>query len=153
MHKILILASLFLICVTTAFSQTTAKVPAEAEEVMATVSRWAQAVQNRDSKALNELFADDLIVTAPDGTTRGKQDELKMLQPREDLRTVSVTNDDLHIKLIGRAAIVTGLVKMKFVINEKEASSALRYTAVFEKVNGRWLLATLHSAYAPKVQK
>lgn len=153
MHRFLITVSLFLIFGTSAFSQTPAKVPAAGEEVMATVSRWAVAVQNRDTAALDELFSDELVVTAPDGTTRGKQEELKILQPKEGMRTVSVANDDLRIRLIGDAAVVTGLVRMKFVVNEKESSQAFRYTAVFAKENGRWRLAALQSAYAPKEQK
>ena len=67
-------------------------------EVMATIARWADAVRDRDMKALEQLFEDEMIVTAFDGTTRGKKQELEVLKPDANVKTVSVSNEDIRIR-------------------------------------------------------
>lgn len=121
-----------------------------ASEVLATLTVWADAVRDRDAKALDNLFAGELIITTYDGKVRGKKEELDVLKPNPSVRTVSVVNEDVGIKIFGEAAVVTALTKMQFVINEKETPVAMRYTAVFVKRDGRWQMVALQTAMAPK---
>jgi ketosteroid isomerase-like protein len=123
----------------------------EGREVFAAVTRWADAVRGRDRKALDEIFAEELIVTAIDGTTRGKSDEIGILTSGST-QISSVNNEDLKVRVFGRAALVTGSVKLVFVDGDNERSLALRYTAVFVKENGMWRLAAVQSVLAPKAQ-
>ena len=64
----------------------TAAPDADARAVFETVSNWADAIKSRDMKTLGNLFADDLVVTTYDGKTRGRAEELKMLEPRENVK-------------------------------------------------------------------
>jgi len=114
------------------------------------ITKWADAVRSRDTKALDSLFAEDLIITSFDGTTRGKKEELEILKPEEKVKTVSIKNDDVRVRVFGTAAVVTALTKMHFEINEKDVYMALRYTAVFAKHDGRWQLVALQTARAPQ---
>ena len=115
-------------------------------EVMKAIAKWADAVRSRDMKALDALFADELFITTFDGKTRGKKEELEVLKPNPNVRTVSVENEDVRVKLYGETAVVTALTKMQFVISEKETLVALRYTAVFVKRDGRWQMVALQTA-------
>lgn len=116
------------------------------DEIMATLAKWADAVRDRDMKMLDALFADDLIITTYDGKTRGKKEELEILKPNPDVKTVSVVNEDVGVKLYGNVAVVTALTKMQFVIAGKETPVALRYTAVLVKQDDRWQMVALQTA-------
>lgn len=137
------------------FSQTVAdevQVTKEGREVFATIAKWADAVKSRNAKDLDALFAEDLIITSYDGKTRGKAEELEILKPNPNVRTVSIKNEDVKVRVFGSVALVTALSKMHFLINEKDVHSAFRYTAVFVKENEKWRLAALQTARAPQEQ-
>ncbi len=119
-----------------------------AGEVAETLAKWTDAVRDRDMKALDELFAEELFITTFDGKTRGKKEELEVLKPNPNVRTVSIVNEDVGVKVYGDVAVVTALTKMQFVINEKETPVAMRYTAVFVKRDGRWQMTALQTARA-----
>ena len=151
MKKLLfaLFAAVFLFC--TCFSQTVAEgvpVTKEGHEVFATITKWADAVKSRDAAALDKIFAQDMIVTTGEGTTRGKKEELDVLKPNADIKTVSIKNEDIKVRFFGNAAVVTALTKMHFVIREKDVHSAFRYTAVFVKEDGRWQIYALQTARA-----
>ena len=121
-------------------------------EILDVLERWAVAVQKRDGRALDQLFADELSVTTYDGEVRGKKEELEVLKPNQRVTTLSVRNEDVAIKLYGDTAVVTALTKMEFLIAEKPSSVALRYTAAFVKKKGRWQLVALQTARAKPPQ-
>lgn len=116
------------------------------KEVLETVARWGDAVKNNDTKMLDILFRDDLVITTFDGRVRGKSEELEILKPSENVRTTAVTNDNLVVRVYGNTAIVTGIAKMEFLASGKTSQAAFRYTAVFVKENKGWQLAALHTS-------
>jgi uncharacterized protein (TIGR02246 family) len=128
----------------------TAEQRKSAGEVMAALVVWADAVRDRDAKRLDLLFAEDAVITTYDGKVRGKNEELDVLRPDPAVRTVSVVNDDVGIKIFGDVAVVTALTKMDFIANEKGSSVSLRYTAVFVKRDERWQIVALQTARAPE---
>ncbi|MEO8648850.1 MAG: nuclear transport factor 2 family protein [Acidobacteriota bacterium] len=143
-------ASVLFLFAACAYGQSPTAVPdADSRAVFATVSNWADAIMARDMKSLGNLFADDLVVTTYDGKTRSRAEELKMLEPKENVKTTSIKNVDLRVRVYGRAAVVTALTKMEFVISGKLATTSFRYMAVFVNNSGRWQLAALQTAAPP----
>jgi ketosteroid isomerase-like protein len=126
-------------------SQKIQKISKDELQVRAVVQQWAAAVAARDTVAPEKLFADDLFITAHDGSTRGKKEELETLRASPGLKMLSVENEDLRIKVYGKSAVVTAIVKMRFESGGKETSVAFRYTAVFVKKNGRYQLEVLQT--------
>ncbi|MEO7674909.1 MAG: nuclear transport factor 2 family protein [Pyrinomonadaceae bacterium] len=124
--------------------------PAAAKEVFSTIAKWADAVRNRDTKALDTIFETDLIVTTFDGKTRGKAEELEVLKPGGDMKTVSINNEDVKVRIFDKTALVTALTRMKFILGEKESLAAFRYTAVFIKKDGRWQIVALQTGRLPQ---
>jgi len=145
-----LLAAVFAFCDPAHAQVVTPEQQKSAGEVMAAITAWADAVRDRDMKALDRLFADDLVITTYDGGTRGKKEELEVLKPDPNVRTVSVANEDVAVKLFGDVSVVTALAKMQFVLKAKDTAVALRYTAVFVKRDGRWQLVALQSASVPQ---
>lgn len=117
-------------------------------QVMATIARWADAVRDRDTKALEQLFEDEMIVTAFDGTTRGKKEELEILKPDANVKTVSVSNENIKIRRFDKTAVATALTRMEFLIAEKPVKTVFRFTAVFVEKDGRWQIAALQTTRA-----
>lgn len=124
------------------------KMSRDESEVRAAISRWADAVKDRDQKALDALFADDLFITDYNGGTRGKKEELEVLKPSDTIKTVSVTNENFAVRVYekSKTAIVTAVVKMIFEIGGKQTPMAMRYTSVWEKRKGNWQIVVLQTA-------
>jgi ketosteroid isomerase-like protein len=120
------------------------------KEVRETVKQWADAILNRDAAALDKILSADLIVTSFDGKTRGKAEELLVVKPNPEVKTISVENEDLRVKIYGKTAVATALTKMQFNISGKDVNTAMRYTAVFVKQNGRWQIVALQTARVAK---
>ena len=95
MKKIVLLA-LFLLPAITAFSQSKAE-----REVSDTIKQWADLILKRDMTALAKILADDIIITDYTGKIRGKAEELDILKPMPHVKTVSVDNEDVKIKIYG----------------------------------------------------
>lgn len=124
--------------------------PVAAKEIFSAIAKWADAVRDRDTKALDKIFETDLIITTFDGKTRGKAEELEILKPGGDLKTVSVANEDIKVRIFDKTALVTALTRMRFIIGEKTTEAAFRYTAVFLKKDGRWQIIALQTARLPQ---
>jgi ketosteroid isomerase-like protein len=126
-------------------AQAVPKISKEEQEVRAAVKEWAEAMVSRDMSVLDKLFADDLFITAYDGSTRGKKEELEGLEPSPDVKTLSVENEELRVRIYNRSAVVTAIVRMRFEIGGKQTQAAFRYTAVFVKKDGRRQIAVLQT--------
>src|SRR5688500_17891458 len=88
-------------------SAQTAVVTTETKEIFAALVRWADAVRDRDIKTLEALFADDVIITLIDGQTRGKVQEIEAFRPVRSVKTISIVNEDVAVKMFTDAAVVT----------------------------------------------
>ncbi len=124
------------------------KMSRDETDVRAAVAKWADAVKNRDQKALDGLFADDLFITDFNGGTRSKKEELEVLKPSETVKTISVTNENIAVRVYekSKTAIVTAFVKMVFEIGGKQSPMAMRYTSLWEKRKGNWQIVVLQTA-------
>ena len=145
MKKQIFILSILLLCSSFVSAQSKSE-----KEVRQAVQQWADSILNRDASALDRILHADLIVTTFDGKTRGKAEELTVVKPNPEVKTVSVENEDLRVKIYGKTAVVTALTKMKFVISGRDVNTAMRYTAVFVKQNGRWQIVALQTARVAK---
>jgi ketosteroid isomerase-like protein len=143
MKKFLLLA-LMLLTALAVFPQSKAE-----REVSDTVKQWADSIVSRDMDALGRILADDVVITDYNGKVRGKKEELEILKPSPDVKTVSVENEDLKIKVHGKTAVVTALTVMLFNIGGRDTAVSMRYTAVFVKRAGRWQIVALQTARVP----
>jgi ketosteroid isomerase-like protein len=122
-------------------------------EVSDTVKRWAASIVSRDMDALGQIMADDIVITDYNGKVRGKKEELEILKPSPDVKTISVENEDVKIKIHGKTAVVAALTIMVFNIGGRDTSMSMRYTAVFVKRERRWQIVALQTARLPPPKK
>jgi uncharacterized protein (TIGR02246 family) len=119
-----------------------AKQPAKAEQQLIELNQmWAAAINKGDAATLDRLFADDLVVTASNGTIRDKAGEIKDAAGAPDpefIWTSPFTTEDVRIRVYQDAAVVTGLAKWGFKYKGQEANNERRYTHTYVKLNGEW---------------
>jgi len=83
------------------------------------------------------------MLVTPNGTTRTKRDVVS------ELATPGMKMDpfdafELQIRIYGDSAVVNGRRLQHFILGRARYASDLRYTDVYVKRKGRWLLASEH---------
>lgn len=81
------------------FSIVAAQTSKAENEVLAANKAWADAQVRGDLEALDKILADDLIVTAGNGTTRDKKGELADAKPAPDFKTYFFNTEDVRVKV------------------------------------------------------
>jgi uncharacterized protein (TIGR02246 family) len=113
--------------------------PEDAEqEVTRLNQKWADSIAAGDVGALDRLFADDMVLTAGNGTVRGKKEELDDLRPAPDVKTYYFKVEDVRVRAYGDAAVVTGHAKWKINLRGTDVDLERRYTSVFVRQKGEW---------------
>lgn len=103
---------------------------------------WVEAYTRRDTATLDRIYADDLIVTNPDGSVGNKAEELAGIKSGA-FAFQSITNEDVRVRVFGEMAVVTGRSMMKGRYKDQDISGAYRYTDVYLKRKGRWQAVAL----------
>jgi hypothetical protein len=98
-----------------------------------------------DTTLLERLLAEDLTYVHSTGVVDTKASFLQSLSSGK-LRYLALTPSEVAVRLVGTAAaVVTGRADVKVVANGKEISFPARFTSVYAKHHGRWLLAAWQS--------
>jgi uncharacterized protein (TIGR02246 family) len=102
-----------------------------------------QAQIHADAAALNRLYADDFIGVGPSGTVRTKPQVIADFTSGT-LKFHSITTDEVQVRVYGNTAVETGLSTMKGEDKGKTVPQDTRFTRVWVKQQGRWLLVANH---------
>jgi uncharacterized protein (TIGR02246 family) len=102
-----------------------------------------QAQIHADAASLDRLYADDFIGVGPSGTVRTKQQVIADFTSGT-LRFQSITTDEVQVRVYGNTAVETGLSTMKGEDKGKTIPQDTRFTRVWVKQQGRWLLVANH---------
>ena len=144
MKRSLVIGSLLLLTAVSAHAQPQSKKERAAVEEIKKVDRERIAAQvHADRAALDRIYADDFIGIGPSGTARTKKDVLADFTSGS-LKFQSITTDDVRIRVYGDAAVETGLSTMKGQDAGKVVPEENRFTRVWIKQGGRWLLVANH---------
>ncbi len=141
--KALLLSLLMMLFITpSAPSQNTVSHPkpaSNAESQLKKVnSEWFGAFRKGDAAAFDRLTTEDFIITSVNGEVRNKAQMMRNNPiPRLD-PTETYSNEDVKVRIYGDTAILTGQVTTKAL---NKSSVSLRYTNVFVKLKGFWLIA------------
>jgi ketosteroid isomerase-like protein len=110
-----------------------------AEEVRIATTRWAEAVVNRDTAALESLLADDLEFVHPGGVSIQTKPEYIAAITDGTLHYASFTPRDLVVRIFDNTAAVSGFVDARL----REGDSGTdRVTQLYVKSGGVWQLAS-----------
>ncbi len=96
-----------------------------------------------DTVWFQQNLADDYVLITPDGEVRTKRDVIRGLV-RPGLKMEPYESTEVHVRVYGDAAIVTGRMQQTYNIGRSRYKNDLRYTSIYVKRRGRWYLASAH---------
>jgi ketosteroid isomerase-like protein len=100
--------------------------------------KLASAWVKGDRPFIEALLAPDWTVTDPSGRVLSRQQVLDEAFVTSDRQVTSMTVDDLRVRFLGNAAVVTGRTRATGSYQGNAASVVLRFTDVFVLVDSRW---------------
>ncbi|HZF10863.1 MAG TPA: nuclear transport factor 2 family protein [Thermoanaerobaculia bacterium] len=113
------------------------------------LQRFATMVKG-DTAVLERVLGDDLTYTHSTGAVDTKASFLASLQSGK-LRYLALKPDGVEARVYaGAAAVVTGRIEMRVVSDGKEVTFPARFTSVYAKRHGRWLLVAWQSTRLPQ---
>ena len=111
-------------------------------------AEWARALVAGDERALDAIYADDLVYIHSNGSIDTKQEWLgHLVEGRIDFS--SATPRESQVRLYGDTAIVNALYDM--VLNTRLMT--IQYLTVYVKTEGNWRIVTQQTATLPTENK
>lgn len=121
------------------------------EQVGAAVAAWVAAYDSRDPARITAQYAPDAVFWGTSSTTVRTTpaqiaEYFKNAATRTDARA---SIGEQHIRVYGDVAIATGYNTFSDVRDGKRVSTPARFSAVFHKRDGKWVLVDHHSSRMP----
>lgn len=91
---------------------------------------WNEAHERGDPAALDALWADDLEVVVPKMPVMSRADVLSFARSGR-MKFLHYTTSDLHVRVYGDAAVVTGRLQRTRTLNGNEMSDDWRFTKTY----------------------
>ena len=111
------------------------------------------ALLKKDVAGFGRIFADDAVLSAPDGTTQTKSQLLADVKSG-DLVIESSEISDMKVKAYGNAAVVTYVTNDKGKYKGQDITGRYRWTDVFVRSGGTWhIVASQGTPIAPPAKK
>jgi len=107
------------------------------EELLKLEKEFTEAIVKNDAEAIGRFLADDWVIIDADGGIVDKARFLGVIKSG-DLSHQMMESDEVHVRIYGEAALVTGLTATKGKFIGQEFSTRERATDVFVKRDGRW---------------
>ncbi len=120
-----------------ASAQTTSDADA-VSKILALESVWNQAVETRDTKALDAMFDNFLIYVEHDGRVMGKAEYLAGVK-RGSANPQQVTTEGMRAHIWGATAVVTGIYRERGVRDGKPYDRRGRFIDTWVFKNGIWV--------------
>jgi len=112
----------------------------DVEQMLMKLEREATAALiKRDAASFGRIFADDAVLTSPDGTVQTKE---QLLADVKSGSLVLESSDiaDMKVHVHGDAALVTYATTDKGKYKGQDISGRYRWTDVFVRRSGTWLI-------------
>ncbi len=144
-------AALLLVTALAAPVRSFAQTPADTEtrQLEQLERAWNQAHITGDADALDRLWADDLEVAVPHMAVMTKPEALAFARSGR-MKFLRYTTSDLHIRLYGDAAVVSGRLQRTRSMNGKEVSDDWQFIKVYIRQGQRWRVVSFHASDSPQ---
>ena len=143
--KAMIAAGLMLLVASLLAAQNTSSTDSEEGRILALETAWNHAEERKDTKALDELLAGNLVYTDYDGTFLDKAAFLASVNV-PSLHPEQIVNESMSAHVYGNsAAVVTGIYREKGTNKGKPYLRRGRFTDTWVNQNGTWLCVASQS--------
>ena len=120
---------------------------ADVREITRLEQIWNDAYVRADADALEQLCADDLVVTLTDMVVLNKQSSIGILRFGK-VKFQRYETSDLGIHVYDNAAVVTGRLQRTRSVQGREVNDEWRFTKVYIRRGGKWLVVAWHASTA-----
>lgn len=111
-------------------------------KIVALEQLWNQAYKSGDTKALDSILDDQIVLVNDDGSIQTKSEFLatvKPASPQANAQQQQVEPDSFHVSIHGNVAIATGVMRVKGVENGKAYTRRERFVDTWLQKQGHWV--------------
>ena len=122
------------------------------QELRRLEDEWLNTYIRGDKATFDRIVADDFTGTDESAVLRNKTQERELVQalPPGSIMKVSLTNEDVQVRMFGETAIMTGRIVQKAERPGQDSFSfQSRFTDTFLKRQGRWQVVARHYSRYP----
>ncbi len=153
MKKITVIATLIIISAMAIFAQNNN----DEAEILKIEKGLNEAYLNKNLAFFEQVWSPDFVFSTPSGKFMNRTESLKDLQTDwadPNFKVELPTSENIKVKILGNTAIVTGkwLTTANPANSEPHADSG-RFTSIYEKRNGKWLMIAEHFSEASHDRK
>ncbi len=121
----------------------------ERREIAALESQWRQAQISEDILSMDHLLADDFLGITAAGQVVTKSQQLDRMRSRQ-LAITRLDMSDTKIKISGKLAVVTSLVRLEGTADGAPLHGYFRYTRVYQREPGDgWKITNFEATRVP----
>jgi uncharacterized protein (TIGR02246 family) len=120
-------------------------------EVVAATQSWIEAFNRKDAKAIVSLYSKDAVFFGTSSPVLRDTPELvwEYFKGIGDLGDAEISLGDHRVQVFGKTAVNTGFYTRTSTQNGKTVKNPARFTFVYGKRRGRWLIVEHHSSALP----
>ncbi len=111
-------------------------------KIVALEQLWNQAYKSGDTKALDSILDDQIVLVNDDGSVQTKREFLATVKPastQANAQQQQVEPDSFHVSIHGNVAIATGVMRVKGVENGKAYTRRERFVDTWLQKQGSWV--------------
>ena len=111
-------------------------------KIVALEQLWNQAYKSGDTKALNSILDDGIVLVNDDGSVQTKAEflaSMKSSAPDPDAQQQQVAPESFNVHVYGNVAIATGVMKVKGVEGGKPYTRHERFVDTWVFKHGTWV--------------
>lgn len=140
-----------LLCLFTPLTSISAQESPEATQLRAAEYQLTDFYKQRDVAGLAAMLDEDFVITFEDGGTLSKTGYISfMAAPSEQVAVAEML--DMKIRIHGTTGIATGVYHERGTTKGKAYEYRDRFTDVWKKKNGKWLMIASHYAIPLKAE-
>jgi ketosteroid isomerase-like protein len=107
-------------------------------KIIALEKAWNQAYKIGDTKALDALLDDAIMLVNDDGSVQSKKEFLASLHAA-NAQEQQVAPESMSVRVFGNTAIATGVLKVKGVENGKQYTRREQFVDTWVNKGGKWV--------------
>jgi hypothetical protein len=111
---------------------------------------WNDAYIGGDAETLDQLWADDLIVTMSDMSVLTKTKAIGLLRSAH-MKFPRYETSDIRVRVYGDAAVVTGRLQRTRSVSGQNVDDDWRFTKVYIRRAGKWLVVAWHASTSARL--
>jgi len=108
---------------------------------------WNNAHENGNADALEALWADELQVTVPRMPVLTRSEAAAFAHSGR-MKFQRYATSDIHVRVYGNAAVVTGRLQRNRSVNGKEIVDDWRFTKTYIREAQKWRVVAFHASEA-----